>query len=233
MFPTQSIPSTLLPTEYDRLTKLLAAHFAFPLPYPLAGAFFEELFASAVGGVREPRKLLFDVLRDSTGWSLKTLQWAKRGSGDSFELVLQRCDILRDPGLSLDSPVEVLGERIHARFHRFCMESYDRQHIDDPRAGFLVRDRAQTEFVFFQQRYRLYTAPELRWRWATPERNSLMGYAEDRLAFRWYRSGTQLFGVYTIPDHAHRFRLEWRRAGLDETMAFLANQGVVRLAVDS
>ncbi len=54
------LPSALLPAEYDRLVKLLTLHYAYPLPYPLAGAYFEELFASAVlrnskfGGVQYP-----------------------------------------------------------------------------------------------------------------------------------------------------------------------------------
>ncbi len=71
-FSAIPVPATLSSSEYDRLVKLLTLHYAYPLPYPLAGAYFEELFANAVGGRREERKLLFDVLRNGTGWSLKT-----------------------------------------------------------------------------------------------------------------------------------------------------------------
>ena len=80
-FPTSHVPERLPPTEYDRLIGLLTMHYSYPLSYPLAGAYFEHLFAAAVNGVRERRKLLFDVLRDGTGWSLKTLLWSSIQGG--------------------------------------------------------------------------------------------------------------------------------------------------------
>lgn len=66
-FSRASLPATLPPDEYARLVKLLAVHYAQPLPYPLSGAYFEELFAAAVGGRREEKKLLFDVLTRALG----------------------------------------------------------------------------------------------------------------------------------------------------------------------
>lgn len=114
-FPTTPTSHTLPMDEYDRLAKLLTMHYAYPLPYPLAGAHFETLFAAA-GGQREERKLLFDVLRQKTGWSLKTLLTNR----DTFEVVIQRCDILRERAITLDSPVALLGERILSHFNEFC-----------------------------------------------------------------------------------------------------------------
>ncbi len=153
-FPRTTIASTLPSLEYDRLVKLLAVHYAYPLPYPLAGTYFEELFASAVSGEREKRKLLFDVLRGRTGWSLKTAQQTK-SRGDLFEVVIQRCNILKDQDrtITLDSPIEVLGERIVEHFNKFALNSYATQDVEDPRAGFLIRDNAEHSFIFFQRNY--------------------------------------------------------------------------------
>ena len=226
-------PARLQPAEYNRLVKLLALHYASPLPYPLSGAHFEELFASAVGGVREEKKLLFDVLLGEIGWSLKTVLQSNTSKGASFEVIIQRCDILKDHTLSLASPVELLGERILAHFNNFARRSATAQNVADPRAGFLLRNRAQRDFIFFQQRHRLYTSAEVTWRWANSNKNSLMGFENDRLIFRWYRSGTQLFGIYQIPLEAHIFHLDWTRANVDATIAFFIAQGVMRIEEDS
>lgn len=224
-FPTDAIAVALTPRQTGQLVKLLTVHYAYPLPYPLAGAYFEELFASVVGGEREKRKLLFDVLQGPVGWSLKTLLWS-RLTGD-FELVLQRCDILRDKKLSLSSPIETLGRSILERFNTFCEKSSADQGVSDPRAAFLIRDVAEKNFVFFQQRYRLYTDAEVEWQWGTDDRKSLKGFVDGRLVLRWYRSGTQLFGVYSVPEDAHRFHVDCDRADLDATIDFFTRAGLV------
>ena len=229
---SHTVPAYLPSDEYDRLVKLLAMHFSYPLPYPLAGAYFEQLFGAAVGGYREQRKLLYDVLHGRTGWSLKTLLKSSMEIGESFEVVIQRCDILRDQSLSLDSPVEVLGERVLQRFGTFAEDSGQKQGVDDPRAGFLIRTRAERDFTFFQQRYRLYSVGEVQWRWANEYRRSLMGYVAGDLVLRWYRSGTQLFGVYRIPEGAQQFHIAWTRADLDETLAFFNRYTTTRAGVE-
>jgi len=222
------ILSTISDDEYDRLVKLLTLHYAYPLPYPLAGAYFEEIFAASVNGVREPRKLLFDVLRDQSGWSLKT-HLASKKKGDTFEVVIQRCDILKDRNISLDNPVEVLGESILSHFNRFFNTSVDRQKVTDPRVAFLIRDRSQKNFTFFQKQYELYESDKITWRWANDNNRSIMGFVHDKLVLRWYRSGTQLFGVYQIPIDAHVFQINWQRASLDETINFFTSQGIARI----
>lgn len=224
--------STLPAEEYDRLVKLLTVHYAYPLPYPLAGAYFEEIFAASVNGQREPRKLLFDVLREQTGWSLKTHQ-ARKSRGDSFEVVIQRCDILKDKSISLESPVEVLGEHILRHFNIFFNTSISRQEITDPRSAFLLRDRDQKNFIFFQKQYDVHTSDELTWRWANDDNRSIMGFMNDELVLRWYRSGTQLFGVYRIPLDAHEFQINWTRASLEDTINFFISQGIAQINKES
>jgi len=165
---TDPVPAGLPAHEYERLVKLLELHYALPLAYPLAGAIFEELFANAVGGQCEKKKLLFDVLRGATGWSLKTVQVARANvrPGATFEAVIQRCNILTDAAVSARSPAPVLGERILSHFNYFCERSSAAQNIIDPRVAFLVRDKAQRNFLFFQQRFRPYATDEVTWRWA-------------------------------------------------------------------
>ncbi len=233
MYPSHTIPAYLPSDEYDRLVKLLAMHFSYPLPYPLAGAYFEQLFGAAVGGYREQRKLLYDVLRGRIGWSLKTLLKSNMEIGDSFEVVIQRCDILRDQSLSLDSPVKVLGEHILQHFNIFAEDSSQKQDVGDPRAAFLIRNRAERDFTFFQHRYRLYSPDEVQWRWANEYRRSLIGYVAEDLVLRWYRSGTQLFGVYRIPEGAQQFHIAWTRADLDETLAFFNHYTAARTGLES
>lgn len=232
-FSLEPVPAALPPSQYDRMVKLLTVHYAFPLPYPLAGAFFEELFAEAVGGVREERKgmrkLLFDVLRGQTGWSLKTLVWPSIEIGDAIEVVVQRCDILRDRTLSLATPANVLGERILNHFNDFCLMSAERQGIPDQRAGFLVRKPGDRDFAFFQHRPRIYSPAELTWQWARDRENSLVGCDGDRTVYRWYRSGTQLFGAYQIPEQSHQFRIDWKRVDLDATIAYFEQAGIAHL----
>lgn len=225
-FPTSAISPQLLPGEYERLVQLLTVHYGYPLPYPLSGAYFEELFAAAVGGKREERKLLFDVLRQNIGWSLKTLLWPNLQTGTQIDVVVQRCDILRNREVTLDLPPPTLGRHILDLFNGFCVASAHDQGVSDPRAGFLVRNRSERDFVFFQQRYRLYTPDEVEWAWANDGQRSLLGTVNGQLVLRWYRSGTQLFGVYRIPVDHHSFRIDWRRAGLEETIDFFLRAGI-------
>ena len=220
MLSTSSIPSQLAAPQSSRLVQLLSMHYSYPLPYPLSGSYFEELFATAIHGRREKRKLLFDVCQGSIGWSLKTLLWSNLEPETSFEVVIQRCDILKDKALSIQSDVVTLGRRILQHFNRFGEESLHKQDIDDARCGFLLRNRAERDFVFFQQRYQFYSDGGVIWRWANSDQRSLLGFRDGKLVLRWYRSGTQLFGVYSIPGDANTFRLDWQRVDLDATLAF-------------
>ena len=213
------IPSQLLPEEFERLLELLKLHYAYPLPIPLGGRYFELLFAEAVKGTQEKQKLLFDVHRGGTGWSLKTFQT----SSNQFEVVIQRCDILKDSSVSLDDPVEKLGRKILERFLAFVDYSANRQTITDPRLGFLLRDKQERNFVFFQQAYNTYRPADIRWRWANDDHKSIMGFVGEHLTFRWYRSGTQLFGVYSVPAEAHRFVIDVQRADLEAAIKFFSS----------
>lgn len=163
--------------------------------------------------------MLFDVHRGGIGWSLKTSQT----NNNQFEVVIQRCDILKDPTVSLDDPVERLGQKILERFFAFVDLSSREQSVIDPRVGFLLRDKSEKSFVFFQQAYKKYVPNNVQWRWANDGRKSIMGFVDERLTFRWYRSGTQLFGVYHVPIDAHQFVINVQRASLEQAMQFFSS----------
>ena len=213
-----TVPSRLNPEEFSRLLELLKLHYSFPLPIPLSGK-YELLFAKAVQGVQEQRKLLFDVYHQGVGWSLKTFQTASQ----QFEVVIQRCDILSDASVALDDPEDKLGLKILERFYTFADISATEQRVSDPRAGFLLRDKQEKNFVFFQQSYERHAPSDVKWRWANDDRKSMMGFVNGTLTFRWYRSGTQLFGVYRVPEDAHHFQIDVTRASLEDAVRFFSS----------
>jgi len=217
------------PLNIETLIKLLSVHYNFPLAYPLAGAYFEEMFAYASSGKRSDKKLLFDCVKGTTGWSLKTIIWPKFEIDDSFEVVLQRCDILRDRGLSMQSTEAKLGAAIEERWTGFVKQSMVDQGITDARNAFLVRDRRERRFALIDVPNRATELIGLRWMWANPEKRSLLGYKGDKLIYRWYRSGTQLFGVYPVPRDAVHFDLDWTRADLDEVIAYFLSKGLTKV----
>ena len=152
-----------------------------------------------------------------------------RSDAETFEVVLQRCDILKDRGLSLESPIEVLGERLLQHLNDFCLRSARDQKVSDCRDGFLIRSRNERDFIFFQQRHRLYHSSEVTWQWSNEMKRSMMGHLNGELILRWYRSGTQLFGVYHTPAKHSAFHIDWERAGLDEAIELFARAGKMRV----
>ena len=224
MSPGALATSCFTEEEVELLIKLLNVHYSYPMPCSLAGTIFEELFASAIKGRKADKKLLFDAYKDDIGWSLKTLQWVKRTTGSSFELVLQRCDILKDKSLNIDLPENVLGLRIIEHFSSFYFTSVKEQKIADPRSCFLLRNKEETSFTLFQQRYQLYSADQIEWKWSNPEKNSLIGTCNDKLVYRWYRSGTQLFGCYTVPNDAHIFDIRWQKLSIDDILEIISSK---------
>lgn len=77
--------------------------------------------------------------------------------------------------------------------------------------------------MFFQQAYKTYNLADVEWRWANDEHKSIVGFVNGHLTFRWYRSGTQLFGVYGVPNDAHRFMINVQRADLETAIKFFSS----------
>lgn len=237
MLPLSNYPIQFQAVECEALTELLKLHYAYPLEYPLSGPAFEIIFARSVKGGREPRKLLFDVLRDSIGWSLKTSQVGLNAlnTGSGFEVVLQRCDILSNKSLSVLTAPSELGRHILAHFYRFYEDSIQKQKVEDPRTAFLLRAEvkatASTEqdykFVLFQEQFRLYSERDVVWEWANDGGKSLIGRVNGSAVLRWYRSGTQLFGVYYVPEDVCRVSIPNRRATLTQILNYLGELGII------
>ena len=241
MLPLSNHPVQFLAEECEALAELLKLHHAYPLEYPLSGPAFEIIFARSVKGERETRKLLFDVLRGNIGWSLKTSQVVLNAlnTGSSFEVVLQRCDILSNKSLSVQTPPSELGKHILAHFYRFYEDSIQKQKVEDPRTAFLLRAEVKDQlkapapaeqehkFVLFQEQFRLYSEQDVVWEWANDGGKSLIGRVNGRSALRWYRSGTQLFGVYYVPEDVCRVSIPNRRVTLNQMLSYLAELGII------
>lgn len=201
---------------YSRFINYIKLHYAYPLPFDLSGAYFEEIFALSVNGKRGIGKDLFDVTRGTVGWSLKTTQWYPRANKRHFEIVLKRSDILRDDnlrGLYEEARPEELGSLIQKDLQDFLDLSKQKQGVEEARIAFLLRNRTETQFILFQVPYQI--PQNLRWeRGNQSNRKSLIGFDGNRKVLRWYRSGTQTFGVYNVPDapsEAHWFEVSASR----------------------
>lgn len=241
MLPLSNYPIQFQIEECETLTELLKVHYAYPLEYPLSGPAFEIIFASSVNGKREARKLLFDVLRDNIGWSLKTSQVspASLSAGKGFEVVLQRCDILSNKSLSVQTPPAELGKHILAHFYRFYEHSIQEQKVEDARTAFLLRAEVsyhskapaspeqEHKLVLFQEQFRLYNESDVVWGWANDGGKSLLGKVNGNSVLRWYRSGTQLFGVYYVPEDVCRVSIPSRRVTLTQMLDYMGELGII------
>lgn len=213
---------------YNKFLNFIKLHYAYPLPFTLSGAYFEEIFALSVNGKRGTGKDLFDVTKQSTGWSLKTVQSDSKTERSYFEVVLKRSDILRDDSVrnSYETATpEELGRLILRDLQEFLDLSKEKQGVKDARIAFLLRNREETHFTLFQIPYQI--PKELTWRRGTEtSRKSIIGFDKDGKVLRWYRSGTQTFGVYKIPppSEAHSFRVTKNRTINAEDMLELIDR---------
>lgn len=200
--------------QIDKLKQFINIHLSLPMKYELAGSNFETLFALMIGGKRETRKLLFDVIKDTTGWSLKTLQT----NGNKFEIVLKRCNVINKDLAWQTSDAQIIGDAIIDNVNEFYSKSVLKQDVADKRLCILLASKDAKTYRIFQQKLAVYEKDDIEWRFSKQDKNgnekpeikSLMGYHEDKLVYRWYRSGTQLFGVYDVPIDIQSFSLDVR-----------------------
>jgi hypothetical protein len=239
----------LTETELDRLALALGAHLALPTSTDLAPDASEAIFAWAVGGSlpadapdakrKKRSKLLFDVTRGSRGWSLKTYTPTRLVPGSTFEVVLARAAVeskarrrrsgqaAQDAPPAIDiataSPEDVGRAVLNVR--RDVLErSAETQGIVDPREGFLLRSPDNRQFVYFEHELTVEDDDEIEWRWSNDDRLGLQGRVGGKIAYRWYQSGGQLFGCFTIPEDAQEFIVEWDEVSWDDLIEFIAER---------
>jgi hypothetical protein len=200
-----------------RIAKLINIHFSLPILYDLSGGNFESFFAEAIDGKRETKKRLFDVTKGDIGWSLKTLQTT---SDEKFELVLKRCDVIKRDFAWQTENAQIIGDTVIQSFADFYEKSLVDQRVSEPRIAIMLVHKKALRFRVFQMGMKMYLREEIIWEFSRLDKEdkekseikSIIGKVDGKAVYRWYRSGTQLFGIYDLPKEAitYEFRAEPR-----------------------
>ena len=155
-------------------------------------------------------------------------------TGSTFEVVLARAAVEskakrrrafhakdREEMIDLASAEpDVVGAAV-LRVRRDVLDySTEQQGVTDPREGMLLRSRDNREFVYFEHALRVEADEQVEWRWSSEDRLGLQGWVNGKIAYRWYQSGGQLFGCYSVPPTSQRFKIDWRPATWDELIEF-------------
>jgi hypothetical protein len=208
--------------ERERLQDSIAAALSVPFIAGVEGYVFEALF-HFVKNLPLPNphatkrsKTLFDCVDASQriGWSLKSVQ--KNPSSNSFELVIQRADIIKKrqqlelPDLNLDSSPERLGEGILKHWTQKITGDMERQGVRSARVAVLLKSNNHRRYAFLEQEVRLYQPEELSWSWTDDTHTGLQArHANDgQIVFRWYPNQKQLFENFNLPQQAFRFEVQ-------------------------
>lgn len=216
--------SLLGQAELERLRNAACSYLSLPTSTDLASDASEEIFAYAVQGTtasklttKKRSKLLFDVLRGTTGWSLKTYMPSRLESGAGFEVVLARAAVesksrRNETGPTIDiataTPEEV-GAAVLAVRREVLARSMEKQQVDDPREAFILRSKDNRQFRIFEHPLTVEPDSMVEWCWSNADRLGLQGRVDGQVAYRWYQSGGQLFGIFEIPGDAQIIELDW------------------------
>ena len=155
------------------------------------------------------------------GWSLKAVQ--KSPVSSSFELVIQRADILKKrkalgfPKLTLKSSANDLGRAILAHWNKKINEDMKNQGVDRPRVAILLKSSDHRRYALLEQDLHKFTPSELIWSWTDETRTGLQARRKDNsVALRWYPNQKQLFESFTLSAECYRFEVNPDPLSLDD-----------------
>ena len=223
--------------EIERFKLALRAYLSLPFSPDLAPEAAEEILAWAVQGTTHAKasgmkrsKLLFDVTRGEVGWSLKTFAPSSLQADQVFEVVLARAAVKSDPEdtkttaprFTMESAsAQEIGDRALEIRRSVLVKSVQAQDVSDLREAFLLRHGGNTEFVYFEHPLIVEDPGTVSWRFSDEStRAGIQGSVNGELRYRWYRSGGQLFGIFSIPgDETNRFDIEWNEMDWDELIS--------------
>ena len=186
--------SSLSQEELERLRRAACAYLSLPTSTDLAPDASEEIFAYAVGGMtaselttKKRSKLLFDVLRGSTGWSLKTYTPSRLDSGSVFEVVLARAAVeSRSRRSQAQTTIDIatakpeeVGTAVLAVRREVLERSKSEQNIDDPREAFILRSKNNQCFRVFEHPLEVESDSMVDWRWSNADRLGLQGWVDE------------------------------------------------------
>jgi hypothetical protein len=212
----------LSPDEKIRLRRAVRAALSVPFIAGVEGYVWEAIF-HYVKGLPLPnphtgkrKKLLFDAVdaNTRTGWSLKAAQKSP-DSASSFELVIQRADILKKrralgfPKLTLKSSTEELGQAILAHWNGKINGDMEKQGVDSPRVAILLKSSDHHRYALLEQDLHKFVPKDLSWSWTDETRTGLQARRKDKsVALRWYPNQKQLFESFTLSAECYRFEVD-------------------------
>jgi len=160
----------------------------------------------------ERHKRLFDAVDSSSkiGWSLKTVQLRELKGGLTCAFVIKR--------VSLPSELkENLGAAILADWQGKIRIDQERQGVEHPKLGILLKNKQQTHFAYLEQELQVHEVT-----WTEQENGVFRGcLADGTVKYRWCPSGSQLFELIQIPKDIRILEIERKQLSVSEVLAGL------------
>jgi len=171
-------------------------------------------------------KLLFDVVdaKRRIGWSAKTGLTTSFEGGHEVELVIQRADIFgKNIKFSKKSPPDSLGKAVMEHWYSKVYQDAITQGVDDKRVCILLKSKENDKYACVEESLEEYSPDEIEWSWTNKEKKGLQGRrkSDNKLQFRWYPSGAQLFERFVVPDGIDVIKVAPRRLPVKTVMDFL------------
>ena len=201
--------------EIEAMKDYLQAYFANPYVTDLSGDDWEKIFALSIG-VTPPKERgiigQLDVVRGDYGWSTKTV---KTLHGDNRVVIITgRNNIVYtyDARDLSQYTTDQIGEMVLG-IHNERVHQFKRQ-VRFPLVCVLVRQRGNTEFIYFEEEAKEYDYRDFEWKWNEPTKRipamqNIHGFQHDgKKKFIWQSNGSQFSIYYDVPANATRFRID-------------------------
>jgi len=171
-------------------------------------------------------KLLFDVVdtKNKIGWSAKTVLTTSFSSGHEVELVIQRADILgKNSSLSKNTSPEILGKTILEHWNRKIENDSVAQNVNDKRVCILLKARDYAQYAYMEESLEQYKVNQIDWTWTDDNKKGLQGRRkkDNKVVFRWYASGGQLFERFVLPENLEVIKINPKVLPADDVVNFL------------
>ena len=204
------------PQHIERLRKHIRVYSRLPHSNKiLSGKVLEKVAADAVNGHASDDNSFIDVVKDNTGWQLKStmqstkhLVWGRVKVDDKYERILEACEseALRDE-LGSDL-LRICNEKMRSSMEKHGVEELRYMHVK-----FMEGNTVHVTEAILQPNV-LFNEMDFLWEWQNSEDNTgaLVGYHADTGEewFRWYG------------QNENHFHLTNERAWLEE-MAIRTN----------
>ncbi|MDO9302172.1 MAG: hypothetical protein Q7T89_12350 [Anaerolineales bacterium] len=178
--------------------------------------------------IEKRAKLLFDVVdtKNKIGWSAKTVLTSSFVGGHEVELVIQRADILgKNNDLSKSTSPEILGKTILEHWNNKIIGDSITQKVNNKRVCILLKARNYTQYAYMEESLEIHKVNEIKWAWTDDKRKGLQGRrkSDEKIIFRWYASGGQLFEKFVLPKNLEIIEISPKQLPAKVVVDFLNN----------